>query len=110
MIEILILNLKPGTRDEFHRVYVERSLPILKKWNINVVAHGPSLHDQYSYYVIRSFKNLEDRQKSEDDFYGSEDWRKGPRETILSLIESMSTVVVSPGMLNEWVDLIKRIN
>ena len=56
MIEILILNLRPGTRDEFHQLYVKESLPLQKKWNINVVANGPSLHDDNSYYVIRSFK------------------------------------------------------
>ena len=45
MIEILILNLRPGTRDEFHQLYVKESLPLQKKWDINVVANGPSLHE-----------------------------------------------------------------
>ena len=31
MIEILILNLRPGTRDEFHQLYVKESLPLQKK-------------------------------------------------------------------------------
>ncbi len=79
MIEILTLNLKPGTRDKFHQLYQTESLPLQKKWNIELIAFGPSLHDENSYYVFRSFKSLEDRQKSLDDFYSSDDWQKGPR-------------------------------
>ena len=108
MIEILILNLKEGTREEFHHVYVTQSLPLLKKWNINVVAHGRSLHDENTYYVIRLFQSLEDRQIMEDTFYGSEDWKNGPREAIVSRIESSATMVVASKSIQKWTDLIKR--
>ena len=108
MIEILTLNLKPGTRDEFHQLYIAQSLPLQKKWEIEVVAHGPSLHDENSYYVIRSFKSLEDRQKMEDAFYSSDDWRKGPRTAILALIENLATIVISPETFKGWLDMIKR--
>ncbi len=29
LVEFRTLNLKPGTRGQFHRLYVERSLPLL---------------------------------------------------------------------------------
>ena len=108
MIEILILNLKEGTREEFHQVYVTQSLPLLEKWKINVVAHGRSLHDKNTYYVIRLFKSLEDRQILEDTFYGSEDWKNGPREAIVSRIESSAAMVVTPESLQNWIDIIKK--
>ena len=94
VVEFRALNIKPGSRAEFHRVYVERSLPLLRKWKFDVVSYGPSPHDETSYYVIRSFKDLAERQASEDAFYGSDDWRKGPREALLSLIESYADVVL----------------
>jgi NIPSNAP len=94
IVEFRALNIKPGSRAEFHRVYVERSLPLLRKWKFDVVSYGPSPHDETSYYVIRSFKDLAERQASEDAFYGSDDWRKGPREALLSLIESYADVVL----------------
>ncbi len=94
IVEFRTLNLKPGTRSEFQRVYVERSLPLLRKWGQDVVAHGPSLHDDDTFYVIRRFGSLADREKSEDAFYGSDDWRKGPREAILALIESYTDIVL----------------
>src|SRR5262247_1169279 len=85
-VEIRSLNLKTGTRGEFHRRYLEKALPLLNKWNMDVVAFGPSLHDENSYYVIRAFESLEDRQVRDDAYYGSTDWRLGPREEMLALI------------------------
>jgi NIPSNAP len=95
VFEILTLDIKPGRRDEFHNVYVAQSVPLLKKWNFNLVAYGPSLHDTDSYYVIRRFKNLEEREKSEDAFYSSNDWKSGPRDTIMGLVEHFAYAVVS---------------
>ncbi len=108
VIEILTLSLKPNMREKFHQLYVTRSLPLLKKWSINVLAHGPSIHDENSYYVIRLFKSLDDRQKSEDAFYSSNDWRTGPRESILALIEHDSYIVVPAETIEEWVGLIRQ--
>ena len=102
MIEILTLNLKPGTRDKFHQLYVTASLPLQQKWNIKVLAHGPSLHDANTYYVIRSFTSVEDRQKTQDAFYGSDDWQKGLRTPILALIENLSTLVIPEEAFKGW--------
>lgn len=95
VIEILTLDIKPRRRDEFHKVYVTQALPLLRKWNFDVVAYGPSLHDANSYYVIRRFKSLEDREKSEDAYYGSDDWKQGPRDIILGLVDHFAFAVVS---------------
>ena len=87
-IEIRTLTLKPNTRDEFQRLYIEEALPRLKRWNFDVVAHGPSQHDENTYYVIRRYDSLAQRDQMEDAYYASDDWRKGPREAMLALIES----------------------
>jgi hypothetical protein len=94
LVEIRSYNLKPGTREELHRLMVNHSLPMLKRWGVDVVACGPSLHDQDSYFLIRAYASLEDRQTSQDAFYDSEEWRQGPRELILALIESYTSVVL----------------
>ena len=107
VIEILTLDIKPGRRDEFHKVYETHALPLLKKWNFDVVAYGPSLHDANSYYVIRRFKSLEDREKSEDAYYGSEDWKKGPRGTILAMVDHFAYAVVS---IETWKKISAALN
>ena len=93
-VELRSYNIKPGKRDEFHRLVSEKSLPLLKRWKVDVVAFGPSPHDDTSYYLIRAYENLAERQTSQDAFYGSQDWRNGPREAIVTLIESDTSVVL----------------
>jgi hypothetical protein len=93
-VEIRAYNLKPGTRDHFHRTFINECLPLLDRAKIEVVGYGPSLHDADSYYLMRAYRSLEDRNAREDAFYGSDEWRKGPREAILGDIESYTTVVV----------------
>ena len=93
-IEIRSYTLKPGTREEFHRLVVEQSMPMLKRWNMDVVAYGPSLHDENSYYLIRRFDSLAHHKQSEDAFYGSDEWKQGPREAIIALIENYTEFVL----------------
>lgn len=88
IIEIRTLTLKPGTRADFSKLYIEEALPRLQQWNFDVLAHGPSLHDENTYYVIRRYESLAQRGEMEDNYYASDDWRKGPREAMLALIES----------------------
>lgn len=94
VVEIRSYNLKAGTRERFQQLFLREALPMLHRWKVDVVAYGPSLHDENSWYLMRSFPSLTDRQKSEDAFYGSEEWKKGPREAILADIESYTTVVL----------------
>ena len=102
VVEIRSYNLKPGTRDRFHALFLKEALPMLQRWKVDVVAYGPSLHDKDSYFLMRAFDGVEQRQKSEDAFYGSDEWLKGPRERVLADIDSYTTIVVhlDPATLN----------
>lgn len=93
-VEFRSYNLRPGSGQAFHTLVSQKSLPLLHKWNIDVLAAGPSLHDQDSYFLIRAYDSLDQRQQSQAEFYGSADWRQGPREAIMPLIESYTTAVV----------------
>ena len=93
-IEIRSYTLKPGTRDQFHRLFFEQAFPMLKRWNVDVVAYGPSLHDQNSYYLMRRYDILAQREESENAFYGSDEWKQGPREAIVALIENYTEIVL----------------
>ena len=105
-VEIRSYNLKPGTRQAFHQLFLEQALPMLKRWNVDVVRYGASPHDEDSYYLMRAFTSLEDREQSEDAFYGSDEWKLGPRETILALIENYTTIMIE--MEKSSVDALRR--
>jgi hypothetical protein len=47
------------------------------------------------YVLVRAFESHEARQEQEARFYGSSEWRSGPREAIVSRIESDHTVVLT---------------
>ncbi|HLO18318.1 MAG TPA: NIPSNAP family protein [Anaerolineales bacterium] len=93
-VEVRSLNIKSGRREEFDHLYMEKALPLLRRWNFDVVAYGPSLHDENTYYVIRCYDSLAQRDEMEDAYYGSDDWRQGPREAMLALIESYTDIVL----------------
>ena len=95
VVEIRTYQLKPGTVAEFHRIFVEESLPLLERAGVEVVAFGPSLDDEDRYCLIRAYPSLEELQRSHDAFYAAEEWRRGPREAVVSRIES-STAAVLP--------------
>jgi hypothetical protein len=95
VVEIRSYNLVPGARDRFHERFVREALPMLRRWNVEVVAYGPSLHDRDSYFLMRAFPGVDERQRSEDAFYGSDEWKKGPREAVLADIESYTTIVIA---------------
>jgi hypothetical protein len=95
VLEIRSYNLKKGTRPRFHELFVKEALPMLARWKVDVVAYGASVHDEDSYFLMRSYASVEDMQRSEDAFYGSDEWKKGPREAILACIDAYTTVVVN---------------
>jgi hypothetical protein len=94
VVEIRSYRLKPGSGSEFHRLVVEESLPMLERWGVDVIAFGPSLDDDDLYVLIRGYASVDDLQRSQDAFYGSPEWREGPREAIVSLIERDISVVI----------------
>ncbi len=94
-VEIRNYNLKPGTRAAFHALMTTQALPMLRRWKVDVLACRPSPHDEDSYYLIRAYRDLEERQRSQDEFYGSDEWRSGPRTAILALIDTCTSIVLT---------------
>jgi hypothetical protein len=74
--------------DGFHRLVHETAVPMVRGYGMDVVGYGPSLGEPDRYVLIRSFTNVAHRQQSEDEFYGSDAWRSGPRDAILEPIET----------------------
>jgi hypothetical protein len=95
VLEIRTYTLKPGSGERFHQRFVRESLPLLRKWKIDVVAYGRSLHDGDAYLLIRAFRSLPDRDRTEQSFYESDEWRRGPRDAVLAEIEAYTTAVVA---------------
>jgi len=94
LIEIRTYNLKPGSGLQFNKLFKEQALPMLQTWKVEVIAYGNSMHNIDSYFLCRAYSSLEQRQQSQNDFYGSDEWITGPRQNVLSLIEDYATLVL----------------
>jgi hypothetical protein len=97
ILEIRTYRLKPGTRDEFVRLMQHESAPLLAAAGVRVLDCGPSLVDEDGFeqaYLIRVYDSIEKRAQQEEDFYRSASWRDGPREAIVSRIDSYHTIVI----------------
>jgi hypothetical protein len=100
ILEIRTYRLRPGTRDEFVRVMRDEGLPLLAKHGIDVVGCGPALVDEdgnEEAYLIRAFPSFAAREAQEEAFYRGAEWRDGPRDAIVSRIETYHTVVLEAG-------------
>ncbi len=109
VVELRSYNLKPGSRDAYHKLVIEKGLPMLKSWDIDVLGYGPSQSDDSSYYLIRAFNSVASREKIEDDFYGSDEWKNGPRASILALIQNYTTIVLPVDSIITLSEKIKKM-
>ncbi|MGK9175098.1 NIPSNAP family protein [Yokenella regensburgei] len=96
-VELMQYVLQPGTRQEFHEIMSGISAPLHREAGLDIVAFGCSLHDEDSYYLFRAFDNIEHMKVSQEAFYGSEAWQKGPRTAIIDRIKvSVKSVMILP--------------
>jgi NIPSNAP len=89
-VEIRTYRLKPGTHGRFHELVTAQSIPMLQRWGTDVVSFCPS-HDG-GFLLVRSYESLADLHARQDAFYASKEWRDGPRQAILDLIEEHNSV------------------
>jgi hypothetical protein len=95
ILEIRTYRAVPGRLDDLV-VRMRAVLPMLSEVGIDVVGLEPSLDDDEGEHavLIRSFASRADRDRLEEEFYGSDAWRSGPRDGVMGLIESYHTVVL----------------
>lgn len=102
VLEIRTYTLIPGAGAQFHRLFHEQALPLLRAAGTDVIAARASLDDPDAYVLMRAYASVDERNVSQDRFYGSADWREGPREAILACIAHYTSVVIEAddSMLN----------
>jgi len=94
LLEVRTYRLKPGTLEAFHDAVHTKAVPMLKAKGMDVVAYGKSDHEEETYYLVRSFTNRESLEREQAAFYGSNDWRSGPRSELVDRIETyMNTLI-----------------
>lgn len=93
-IEVRTYELVADGRERLQRLFDDEVAPLLERWGHDVVHAGGSPHDPDSFILIRAYADEADRRTRQDAFYGSDDWRGGPREAMLALIGSYTSGVL----------------
>jgi uncharacterized protein YndB with AHSA1/START domain len=103
LVEVRSYRLKPGTLPAFDSVVRGQAAPMLRDWQTDVVWHGATPGETDGYTLVRSYRDLADRQARQDAFYGSPGWRQGPREAVIGAIDTYlsSTLRLSPAAIDE---------
>lgn len=94
LVEIRSYQLKQNTGAEFHELISRRSLPLMQARGMRVLAARASLHSPAAYLLIRAYDSVEERQRSQDAFYNSPEWLRGPSEAIMACIAHYTTVLI----------------
>lgn len=103
LIQIRTYQLAPDARDAFHRAFVDEAVPMLRRWQHEIVAFGPSPHAGDAYFLIRAYDDLDDLNARQDAFYSSPEWRQGARERVLAMIRHYQDAVLwaSPDAIDD---------
>ena len=103
LVEIRSYKLKPGALEAFDAAVRASAAPMLRRWGTDVVAFGPSAHEPDTYFLVRAYADLADLTARQNEFYGSNEWREGPGESIVPHIDSyLSTVLwLSPQSIDD---------
>jgi hypothetical protein len=100
LLDIRTYKLAPGSCHTFDEMVRKCSLPMLERFGIRVVAHGPSADGDDHYDLIRAFASAAQRKEKLEAFYGCDEWRDNHRDAFLALIDAYHTVAVelTPGI------------
>lgn len=61
---------------------------------MDVVAYGRSDHEEDTCFLIRAYADRAALEREQAAFYGSDEWRQGPRAAVVDCIETyMNTLV-----------------
>jgi len=106
LLEVRVYKIHHGRRGEFADRMSTALVPLFKRHGVEVVHFGPSLHDEDSYFLMRSYRSVADRQSRLDALYGSAEWLMNHEEAVLGMIDTMDTAVLDAG---EWlVEVLKE--
>jgi hypothetical protein len=103
LLEIRLFTVRPGTREEFHRISREGTIPLMRRLGITVVGHGPSRNNENGYVLLRAFPSEAQRLERSQALYVTQEWLEKYDGPVGAMIEDYATAVlaVTPSTIRE---------
>ncbi len=108
LIEIRTYRLKPGSYGIFHETMRDRAVPFIKSKGMDVVAFGGSDHEEQTYFLVRAYRDRSALEAEQTAFYGSSEWRDGPRRELIEHIETYVNTLIT--LSSDAVESIRTLN
>ena len=86
----------------------EQALPMVRASGMEVVAYGRSQHEEETYFLARAYDDQAQLVAQQDAFYNSSAWRTGPREALVSCLDTYLNTLV--WLSQASIDDMKRLN
>ncbi|WP_370266579.1 NIPSNAP family protein [Streptomyces sp. V4I8] len=94
LLEVRMFTVQPGRRGEFDRISRDSTIPMMRRWGIDVVSYGPALNDEDGYVLLRVFASEEERVGVQERFYASEEWTENYEKPVMEMIADYRTAVL----------------
>jgi hypothetical protein len=94
LLEIRLFTLRPGARDEFHRISRDETIPLMRECGITVLTHGPSLCDEDGYFLLRAFRSEQERVELSQSVYATREWEDKYEKQVMAMIADYHTSVL----------------
>lgn len=94
LLEVRIFTVKPGTREEWHRITRDGTTPLMRSCGINVITYGPSRNDDDGYYLMRAFRDEQERVALAEKFYATEEFTQKYEEPLGEMMAGYQTTLI----------------
>jgi hypothetical protein len=106
LLEVRLFKVRPGSRPEFDRISREGTIPLMRRFGITVLGHGPTLNDGDGWLLIRAFPSEQRRVEQSLAFYELPEWQEKYDAVVPPMIDSYHTAVLPASA--ELVDSLTR--
>ena len=103
IIEMRTYKTQPGKREEFLRVFRERSVPAHAKIGMKILGPFVSVEDPDTFFFMRGFPDLASREPLKAKFYEGELWKRELEAMLMPMLDKWEVVLVDdPDGLVRW--------
>lgn len=103
IVEMRTYKTRPGKREEFLRIFRDRSIPAHREIGMKILGPFLSLEDPDTFFFMRGFPDLPSREPMKAKFYEGELWKRELENLLMPMLEKYEAVLVDdPQELIRW--------
>jgi quinol monooxygenase YgiN len=94
IVEMRTYRTKPGQRDEFLRLFREKSRPAHAEIGMRILGPFESVEDPDVFFFMRGFPDLASREPMKARFYEGELWKSELEQKLMPMLDRYDVVLV----------------